>query len=308
MMRRLVIEEPVSRAAIWGLRFALFSVPVFLAGVVLTRRGGGDLAAGLAVIGSATAIALIALVLGILALAQIWREGRKGLRSAIQALLIAGLVLALPAFFSARLLFEPYLADLSTDPTRPPAFSFSSTALAARSGIAPSAASDNIPVSLLAAAGLSPDNPRGQAITEEAEFVAWLNRLARDLPLPITDPAKLRSMQRRAYPEFTSLRTDLRDEEAFNRAVKAAEDQGWTIVDRTPPGGRFGLGHIDAVHQTGVLRLPIDITVRLRTHTHGTIIDVRSIPRYRLLDFGTGPGGIIGFMESISPAPAAADD
>ena len=71
------------------------------------------------------------------------------------------------------------------------------------------------------------------------------------------------------------------------------------IVDRTPPGGRFGIGHIDAVHRTGLLRLPVDVTVRLRIHAEGTTVDVRSIPRYRLFDIGTGPGTIERFLNAI---------
>ncbi|MGV6871298.1 DUF1499 domain-containing protein [Pseudochelatococcus sp. B33] len=280
-MRRLVIEEPVSRAAIWGRRVALFSVPVFAGGILLTRQGGDDLTSGLAVIWAAALLAVVALALGVAALAQIWREGRRGLEGAIQTLLISAAVLVLPGFFAVRLLATPYYADLTTDTVNPPAFSRSSAALAARGGLAP------------------PAVPAGAIVEELADL---MRQLARDLPLPASDPARLRDMQRRARPEFRPLRTDLPPEEAFSRALKTAEAEGWAIVDRIPPGGLFGIGHLDAVQYTSLLRLPVDVTVRLRIHAEGTTVDVRSVPRYRLFDIGTGPRRIERFLESIAPA------
>lgn len=311
-MRRLVIEEPVSRAAIWGRRLALFSVPVFGAGVVLTRRGGAessaDLGAGLAVFGAGALIAACAFILGLAALAQIWREGRRGVGSAIQALLIAAVVLALPAFLAVRLLAMPYLADLTTDPVQPPGFSQTSAALAARHGLVPQPPAHNIPAGLLAAA---PQLPEAEAETElgrtARELAGLLADNVRGWPLPLTETARLRDMQRRTHPEFTSLRTDLPPDQAFQRVKDAALAQGWTILDQTPPGGRFGLGHLDVVHETSLLRLPIDVTARLRTHAEGTIIDVRSVPRHRLFDIGTGPRSLDSFLSHVATGGSAAE-
>lgn len=305
-MRRLIIEEPVSRAAIWGRRIALFGVPVLVSGIVLARKNGtgpggagdADLTAGLAVIWAAALLAVAAFVLALAALAQIWREGRRGLGGAIQALLLAAIVLALPGFFALRLAWTPYYADLTTDLVRPPAFSRSSTALAARGGLVPRASEDNILVAALAAG----DARRSEEAAGDA--VGRLTNLLRHLPVPLTDTVALRDMQRRAYPDFQPVSTDLPGEEAFRRALAAAAAEGWTIVDRTPPGGLFGIGHIDAVQYSSVLRLPVDVTVRLRVHAEGTTIDVRSIPRFRLFDIGTGPRRLQRFLDRLLPEDA----
>lgn len=293
-MRRLVIEEPVSRAAIWGRRVALFSVPVFAAGIVLVR--GGDVTAGFAVSAAGALVAAGALALGMAALARIWREGRRGLPAAVTALLIASVVLALPAFFVVRLLANPYYADLTTDTLHPPAFSRSSAAIDARAGTVPHAGAPEIAATVIPPV-TPPIEDGAQWLKAQAE--AAIGALTRNLVLPVSDPARLRDLQRRAHPDLRPLRTDLAPEAAFALTVKTAESEGWTIVDRTPPGGRFGLGHIDAVHRTGLLRLPVDVTVRLRIHAEGTTVDVRSIPRYRLFDIGTGPGTIERFLSAI---------
>lgn len=298
-MRRLVIEEPVSRAATWGRRLALFSVPVFVAGVVLARGDGDDRDAGLAVIWAAAMLAVVALLFGLAALVQIWREGRRGLGAAIQALLVAAVVLVLPGFFALRLATTPYHADLTTDTADPPAFSRSSAALAARAGLVPRAWQPAMSAGAAAAASApSNETELGDLARQLVEQVQdWIQRL----PVSVTDAARLREMQRRAQPDLRPLRTDLPPEEAFRRVESAARASGWTIIDRTPPGGRFGLGHLDAVHHTALLRLPVDVTVRLRIHAEGTTVDVRSIPRYRLFDIGTGPRGIERFLEAVEP-------
>ncbi|MGI6244277.1 MAG: DUF1499 domain-containing protein [Pseudochelatococcus sp.] len=269
-MRRLVIEEPVSRAAVAGWRIGLFSLPVFLAGIVLVRSGSAEFGAGLAVAGAACVLASAAAALAVAALSRIWREGRRGLGQAIRALLVAAAVLAYPGFLAARLVFAPYYADLSTDLTRPPAFSRSAAAMDARGGRMPEA----------------PD----------------FRVVAFEVPVRLfPDGAALRQAQRRRLPDLVSRRTDLSADVIFARSLEIAQAEGWRIVDSSPPGGRFGMGHLDVVRTTGILKLPVDMTVRLRIHAEGTTIDVRSVPRYPLFDAGTGPRSIQRFLEGVAP-------
>lgn len=297
-MRRLVVEEPVSRAATWGRRIALFSVPVFSAGVVLTRNGGDDINAGLAVILAASVLAAIAMMLGIGALAQIWREGRRGVDKAIQALALSAMVLLLPAFLAIRLVITPYYADLTTDLDNPPAFSRSSAALSARDGFVPAAAASPASQNAFTVFGWPPEGHPAAPIAERV--LSFASTTVSDFFVPASDPAKLHEMQRRALPAFRSLHTYLAPDEAFHRATKAAQNEGWTIADQIAPGGLFGIGHLDAVNYSSMLRLPVDMTVRLRIHAEGTTIDVRSRPRYSLFDLGTGPRMIERFLEAVS--------
>lgn len=287
-MRRLIVEEPVSRAAVWGRRMAWFSFPVLLSGVFLVRKGGDDLTPGLAVISAAVLLALLALQFSLIAFIQIWSKGRRGLRFAISAFIMCIVVLAMPIAFGARLLVMPYYADLSTDLVNPPTFSSSTAALTARNGLVPHQKSSNIFQGLI-------DEELKRRIPAVQQFIE---------SLPVS-AAKVQQIQRQWHPDLETLNVDMSPAEAFARAKTAAQQEGWTIIDSVPPGGRFGIGHLDAVKYSRILKLPIDITVRLRPHADGTAIDVRFIPRYKIFDVGGGPRHIERYLGYFSPDRAS---
>jgi uncharacterized protein (DUF1499 family) len=110
----------------------------------------------------------------------------------------------------------------------------------------------------------------------------------------------VRRLQRPAYPQVAPLTLDLAPEEAFEIARKAAERRGWRIVESVPPGGRIGLGRIEAVDRTFLLRLPDDVTVRLRPRADGTRIDVRSASRLGRHDFGANAARIRRYLDEVS--------
>ncbi|HEX2508925.1 MAG TPA: DUF1499 domain-containing protein, partial [Microvirga sp.] len=99
-MRRLIIEEPVSRPAKWSPVVAWFSLVVTVMAVLLIRMGRVDYGAGFVVMGAGLSLAMLAVVLAVLAFIRIWQEGRRGLSSAVKGMLIATAVLAYPAWFS----------------------------------------------------------------------------------------------------------------------------------------------------------------------------------------------------------------
>ncbi|MDJ1157728.1 DUF1499 domain-containing protein [Chelatococcus sp. SYSU_G07232] len=252
-MRRLILEEPVTRAAVWSRRIGGFALAVTLIGVFLVRQQRVEMTAGLAVFGSGLLLALGAAGLAAIAFAMIWLEGRRGLGRAVQGLVLALAVLAWPGFLAFKAVLLPKLNDVSTDIEEPPAFSRSRAALAARGG--------HVPVEVA----------------------------------PAT-----RRRQREAYPLVAPLHLDLTPEEAFEAVRKAAQVMGWEIVEAAPPGGRIGLGRLDAVDRSLILRFPDDITVRLRPRVGGTRIDVRSASRYGAHDFGVNAARITDFLEEVS--------
>lgn len=132
-MRRMIIEEPYSTAALLSRRLAIFSLAVALVGIAGVGRGL-DL---LAVLGGSLLIACAAILTAILAFVVIWRSGRKGAGQAFAGLLLATLLLAYPVYLVQQTLRLPPLPDVSTDLTNPPDFSLSSEALAARGGATP---------------------------------------------------------------------------------------------------------------------------------------------------------------------------
>ena len=132
-MRRLIVEEPYSKAALLSRRLAVFSLAVAIVGLLGVGRGL-DL---LAVLGGSLIIACAAILCAILAFVVIWRSGRKGAGQAFAGLVLAALLLAYPATLAQQSLWLPRLPDISTDLADPPDFSLSREALAARKGATP---------------------------------------------------------------------------------------------------------------------------------------------------------------------------
>ena len=248
-MRRLIIEEPYSKAALLSQRLAVFSLAVAIVGILGVGRGL-DL---LAVLGGSLIIACAAILSAILAFVVIWHSGRKGAGQAFAGLVLATVLLAYPAYLAQQTLWLPRLPDISTDLTDPPNFSLSREALAASAGTTPPS-----------------------------------NVIAR------------RKAQLKAYPQIQPILLDLDAPEAFDAAVKAVTVTGWKIVEQRPPGGRSGLGHIDAIATSFILGFPSDITLRLRPLAGQTRIDIRSASRFAPLDFGANPRHIANFEAALT--------
>lgn len=133
-MRRLLIEEPVTRAGPYARRVAWFALIVTLIALLVVRDPRAETVPALAALGSGLALALLAVVLALLAFVRVWREGARGLGAALGGLFIASLVLAYPAYAALRGLRLPAITDVTTDIDNPPAFSRSRLAFAARDG------------------------------------------------------------------------------------------------------------------------------------------------------------------------------
>jgi len=252
-MRRLIIEEPVSRAALWSPRLASFALLVTIMAVLLIRFERVDLGGGFAALIAGLGLAVAAAVLSVLAFVRIWTEGRRGVGSAVQGLVLAAVVLAWPAWHGVRALTLPALTDVTTDVENPPSFSRSRAVLEARGGRVP------------------PDPP-----PEE------------------------RLKQRSAYARIAPLTLDIPPDAAFALVQKAAANRGWQTIEAVKPGGRFGLGRLEAIDRTFLLRLPDDVTVRLRPRADGTRIDVRSASRIGRHDLGANAARIRGFLDEVS--------
>jgi hypothetical protein len=136
MHRRLVFEEPISRAAVWSRRLAWFSLAMLLLSVLVFRMSQPSIQ-GLAPIAGAYGLVLLALLMAIAAFVRIWQTGRRGVGMAAQAFMLALLMLAPMGYAGFLLATLPALADISTDIDDPPAFSRSRAALDARHGRVP---------------------------------------------------------------------------------------------------------------------------------------------------------------------------
>jgi len=131
-MRRLILEEPYSRAAIWSRRLAVFAVAVACVAAISSRAGAAEPAGVLAVLGASLVLACLAGLLSITAAVVIWRTGRRGAGVAFVGLVLALSLLAYPAWLSWRAVSLPMIHDVSTDLETPPSFLRSAKALEAR--------------------------------------------------------------------------------------------------------------------------------------------------------------------------------
>ncbi|MDE2578687.1 MAG: DUF1499 domain-containing protein [Hyphomicrobiales bacterium] len=136
-MRRLILEEPVSKAAEWSRSTAVFAAAVALVSLIIIRGQFVDVTAGVSVFASAVFLACVALLLAGAAFAVIWRTGRRGLGQALAGAVLALALLAVPGFYAARAIMLPVMSEVSTDLADPPQYSMSAAALAARGGHTP---------------------------------------------------------------------------------------------------------------------------------------------------------------------------
>jgi uncharacterized protein (DUF1499 family) len=134
-MRRLIIEEPVSSAALWSRRLGGFALAVSLMSVLLARSRLVDTTAALSVFGAAVVIGCLAVLFALTAAVVIWRTGRRGVGALLGGLVLAGLLLGYPTYLAAQAIRLPLLNDVSTDLVDPPDFSRSSRATAERNGL-----------------------------------------------------------------------------------------------------------------------------------------------------------------------------
>ncbi|MFN3889045.1 MAG: DUF1499 domain-containing protein [Beijerinckiaceae bacterium] len=137
-MKPVTWDEPVSAAARWSLRFALFSMALSVIAILIIRTRAADVASGVSVFGFAILAACAAVLLAVAASVSVWQTGRRGMGLAVLGVLLAALVLAWPMWLAVQAVRLPILNDVSTDINNPPGFSRSTRALEARGGHAPS--------------------------------------------------------------------------------------------------------------------------------------------------------------------------
>ena len=99
--------------------------------------------------------------------------------------------------------------------------------------------------------------------------------------------------------EDDEVEVELEGDDAYQLILRAVQALGWKIIDQSAPGGRAGLGHIDAVARTLVMGFPDDITIRVQPLAGQTKIDVRSVSRYGRNDFGVNARRIERFAEEL---------
>ncbi|MCA0401779.1 MAG: DUF1499 domain-containing protein [Proteobacteria bacterium] len=252
-MRRQLPPMPQSGLAIVAERFSLLAVPVAAGGVLATRAGQIAPENGIAAITFAAILATIALAAAFVAAIDIWRNGYLGLDRLARAMLVAGVLLAFPAYLAYQSFRLPALNDITTDLDDPPLFSTSARSLAEREGHRP------------------PEVLRAR-----------------------------REIQRRAYPAIRTLVIEGSAEEAFQSVLGAIRQLKWKVIEEVRPDDRRGIGRIEAIDESRLMRFRDDITIRFRQSGDVTRVDIRSASRIGRHDFGANAARILRLQQEIA--------
>ena len=140
--------------------------------------------------------------------------------------------------------------------------------------------------------------PRIHDITTDTahppEFVATVPLRAAALNPPGYDGKEVAELQRKAYPDIRPLELPLPPQQAFSKALAAAEAMGWEIVAKDRAAGR-----IEAVATTPWFGFKDDVVVRVAAAGRGSRIDVRSKSRVGRSDIGTNARRIRAYLERL---------
>ncbi len=184
-MRRLILEEPVSRAARASRRIAVFAwISAALAALDARASLGEDSLGALAVFGASLLLAGLALLLAGAASVEIWNTGRRGTgQAALGAALSLGLI-AFPAYLTVQAARLPQINQVSTDFKTPPRYMITTRARESRGTWTPPTPSAEVEAAALAA------YPRLQPALVDLEpdqAYRMSLRIARDLGWRIVD-------------------------------------------------------------------------------------------------------------------------
>ena len=109
------------------------------------------------------------------------------------------------------------------------------------------------------------------------------------------------AQQLKAYPDIRPLTLTVPPDAAFVKALRAARELGWEIVDSRPEQGR-----IEATDTTLWFGFKDDIVVRVTASESGSRIDVRSVSRVGKSDVGANATRIRNYLSRIQQsAPSA---
>lgn len=101
--------------------------------------------------------------------------------------------------------------------------------------------------------------------------------------------------QREAYPDIKPLVLEVPAAQVFDRAVRAAREAGWELVNVSAERWR-----VEATDTTTFFGFKDDIVVRLTPIGSRTVVDVRSVSRVGRSDAGTNARRIREYLEALS--------
>ena len=111
---------------------------------------------------------------------------------------------------------------------------------------------------------------------------------------PNETPESLAAQQRGAYPDIVPQLFDEPPEALFARVAEAVRALGWELVAEVPTEGR-----IEATDTTFWFRFKVDIVIRIRPTSDGSVLDARSVSRVGRGDAGKNAERLRQFFATL---------
>jgi uncharacterized protein (DUF1499 family) len=108
------------------------------------------------------------------------------------------------------------------------------------------------------------------------------------------------AQQRQGYPDIAPLQLPLAPSVAFDNAERAARAMGWQIAAAAPDKLR-----IEAIDTTPWFGFKDDIVVRITPQGSGSVVDVRSLSRVGISDFGANAKRVRAYLQRVATASGA---
>jgi hypothetical protein len=267
MVRRRIVEEPVSRLAIWSRRVALFSLVTTFIGVIIVRSGALEVVPAVSTLAGALALAIVAILLALGAGIMIWKDGLGGLRQAVSAVFIGLALIAYPAYLGVRAHQLPAIYDVTTDPIDPPQFD--------------------------AIARLRPRD--ANPITYQGLYAAELQHAA----YSDIEAEQTTATPQEAFDAAMKVITKRRWRVVNARPPAQGLPPTRVSNPRAPQDLAARDGVIEAVARSLILGFREDVVVRIRATNDGTRIDARSASRYGRNDLGSNATRVRNLMSDI---------
>lgn len=159
-----------------------------------------------------------------------------------------------------------------------------------------------LPGFYLAKAALLPRLTQIETTPEEPlEFKALTAERPADAnPIKEPDEAEVEK-QVEAYPDIGPMVIERSAPEVFSIVHEAIDRLGWTIVLNEAPG-ETGVGRIEATDRTLIMGFTDDVLVQVKGDDAQATIDVRSVSRYGMTDFGANAKRIRKLFDEVNTA------
>ncbi len=273
MVRRRILDEPVSRLAIWSRRVAFFSLVATFIGVIIVRSGALDVVPAVSTLAGALALAVVAILLALGAGIMIWKDGLGGFRQAASAVLIGLALIAYPAYLGVRAYQLPAIYDVTTDPIDPPQFD--------------------------AVARLRPRD--ANPVTYQGLYAAQLQHVA----YSDVEAEQTTATAQEAFDAAMKVITKRRWRVVNARPPAQGLPPTRVSNPRGPQDFSARDGLIEAVARSLILGFREDVIVRVRATNDGTRIDARSASRYGRNDLGSNATRVRNLISDIDDVLSA---